>query len=219
MNTDKKQFGLLPTIFFAIAFASLAQSTKPLYENNFEKAALDKVPEEFMVLDGGFAVKEDGGNKFLELPGAPLDTFGLLFGSATNANVSVSARIYGTAKGRRGPSFGVGLNGVGGYKLKISPAKNALEIYKGDDVVSSVPFKWEPASWTMLHLQVHQLSDTAWKIEGKAWPQKSAEPKDCMISFDEKNKPADGRASIWGSPYSGTPIRFDDLLVAPASQK
>src|SRR4051812_31837816 len=119
MNTDKKNFGLLTAIFFAVAVASHAQSAKPLYENNFEKAALDKVPEEFMVLDGGFAVKEEGGNKFLELPGAPLDTFGLLFGSATNANVSVSARVYGTAKGRRGPSFGAGLNGVGGYKLKI----------------------------------------------------------------------------------------------------
>ena len=42
-----------------------------LYENNFEKEQIGKVPENFLVLDGGFAVKEEAGNKFLELPGSP----------------------------------------------------------------------------------------------------------------------------------------------------
>ncbi len=37
--------------------------------------------------------------------------------------------------------------------------------------------------------------------------------KEWMISLDEKAPPHEGRPSIWGSPYSGTPIRFDDLMV------
>jgi hypothetical protein len=37
--------------------------------------------------------------------------------------------------------------------------------------------------------------------------------KEWMISLDEKSPPPAGRPSIWGSPYSGTPIRFDDLMV------
>src|SRR6185295_9336359 len=83
---------------------------KPLYENNFETAEAGKVPEDFLVLDGGFAVKAEGTNKFLELPGTPLDSFGVQFGPSGNSEVAVSARINGTGKGRRFPTFGVGLN-------------------------------------------------------------------------------------------------------------
>src|SRR6266536_3558957 len=63
---------------------------KPLYQNNFEKAEIGKVPDEFLVLDGQFAVKEENGNKFLELPGAPLDTFGVLFGPSEKEGRAVS---------------------------------------------------------------------------------------------------------------------------------
>src|SRR5882724_41425 len=119
-----------------LAFGAFAQQAKPLYENDFEKSALDKVPDDFLVLAGGFAVKEEGGNKFLELPGAPLDTFGALFGPTEKAGIAVSARIKGTGKGRRYPTFGVGLNGQGGYRLQVSPAKKVLELYKGDEVLA-----------------------------------------------------------------------------------
>src|SRR2546430_14083931 len=113
---------------------------KVLYQNNFEKAELGRVPDDakdLMVLDGAFAVKEEGGNKFLELPGAPLDTYGMLFGPTTNSERTVSVRVHGTAKGRRFPAFGLGLNGVGGYKLQVSPGRKALELYKGEEVVAS----------------------------------------------------------------------------------
>jgi hypothetical protein len=186
---------------------------KILYQSDFAKTELNQVPAGFLVLDGDFAVKESEGGKVLELPGAPLDTFGVLFGSATNAGVCVSARIYGTSKGRRAPSFGVGLNGAGGYKLKVSPGKNSLEIYKGDVSAASVPFDWKSGAWTMFRLRVRQVGGGDWKVEGKAWVQTGPEPKDWMISLDEKSPLRDGRPSIWGSPYSGTPIRFADLMV------
>src|SRR5205807_3151639 len=109
------------------------------YENDFEKTELNKVPDDFLVLDGQFAVKEEGGNKFLELPGAPLDTFGVLFGPTEKEGNAVSARISGTGKGRRYPTFAVGLNGQGtsAYKLQVTPAKKALELFKGDEVKST----------------------------------------------------------------------------------
>jgi hypothetical protein len=65
----------------------------------------------------------------------------------------------------------------------------------------------------MFRLQVRQMGGDAWKVEGKAWVQTDAEPKEWMVSMDEKVSPHNGRPSIWGSPYSGTPIRFDDLSV------
>jgi len=115
-----------------LTFGAFAQQAKAIYENDFEKSALDKVPDDFLVLDGQFAVKEEGGNKFLELPGAPLDTFGVLFGPTEKEDTAVSARIFGTGKGRRYPTFAVGLNGQGtsAYRLQVSPAKKALELLK-----------------------------------------------------------------------------------------
>jgi hypothetical protein len=205
--------GSLIALVLAAAAARAADPPATLYQSNFAKVELNKVPDDFLVLDGDFAVKDFEGKKVLELPGAPLDTFGALFGPATNAGVCVTAQIYGVSKGRRYPVFGVGLNGVGGYKLKISPAKGALEIYKGDDVLASVPYEWKSGSWTVLRLRVRAGGAGDWKIEGKAWPQSTPQPAAWMVVADEKTPPAAGRASIWGSPYSGMPIRFDDLLL------
>jgi len=62
-------------------------------------------------------------------------------------------------------------------------------------------------------LQVRKIKDGEWRIEGKAWPQGTAEPKDWMVMIDEKEEPITGRASLIASPFSGTPIGFDDLRV------
>jgi hypothetical protein len=194
------------------AGAALADDPKPLYQNNFEQAETGKVPDDFLVLDGGFAVQAADGNKFLELPGAPLDSFGALFGPTEKTGVSVSARVNGTKKGRRFPTFAVGLNGQAGYRLQVSPAKGTLEIYKGDDSVANVPYEWKSGVWTMLQLQITKVGDT-WKVAGKAWTQGTTEPAQPLVTFDEKTEPSAGRASIWGSPIATTPIQFDDLVV------
>jgi hypothetical protein len=214
MKRQNLPIASLVFLFLCLTFHARADgAAKILYKNNFEKAAGGAVPDDFLVLDGDFAVKESEGNKYLELPGAPLDTFGVLFGPTTNAGVCVRARIYATGKGRRYPQFGVGMNGQNGYKLKVSPAKDAVEIYKGDESLTSVPFHWKSGTWTMFKLQIRQAEGPTWKIEGKVWPQTEAEPKEWTIALDEKTPPRPGRASIWGSPISGTPIRFDDLLL------
>ncbi len=199
-----------------------AADNQPLYENNFEKEALDKVPDEFLVLDGGFAVKEEGGNRFLELPGAPIgEGSGLLFGPTEKENAAVSARVFGTAKGRRFPAFGVGLNGqgAGGYKLQVSPGKKLLELYKGETVIASTPYAWESGSWTILRLQVRRVKAVEWQVEGKAWKQGATEAASWALSWTESAEPIPGRASIWGTPYATTPIRFDDLQMGRAAGK
>src|SRR5262249_21150758 len=100
-------------VVLAGALALAAAEAKPSSQNGFNFVAVGQVPDDMLVLDGGFAVKEEGGNKFLELPGAPLETYGVLFGPTEGSGLSVSARIQGTSQGRRFPTFGVGLNGVG----------------------------------------------------------------------------------------------------------
>src|SRR6478672_1363299 len=64
-----------------------------LYEDDFEKAEVGKLPEDMQVIDGNFAVKADETNKFLELPGAPLDSFAVQFGPAETNSLSVTAVI------------------------------------------------------------------------------------------------------------------------------
>src|SRR5262245_25516972 len=63
----------MKTFYFAgllmIGLVLAAADSKPIYQNDFTSAALNKVPDDMLVLDGGFAVKEENGNKFLELPG------------------------------------------------------------------------------------------------------------------------------------------------------
>jgi hypothetical protein len=203
-------------VFGVLASAGGLYAGEPVYKNDFQSAEVGKLPDNFMVMSGDFTVKEEGGNKFLELPGSPLDTFGLLFGPAQPTGGSASAKFFGTKVGRKYPAFGISLGGVGGYRVQVSAAKKALEIFKGDEGKASVPFTWESGVWTSVKIRIRK-ADAGWVVEGKAWPATAAEPAEWMIHEDEKDQPPAGRAAIWGSPYSGTPIRFDDLVLeAPA---
>ena len=191
---------------------------KILYQNDFSKGEIGKLPDEMLLLDGGFAVQEVAGNKVLQLPGAPLETFGVLFGPTESSGLVASARVHSTKKGRREPAFALGLNGNAGYKLQISAAKKLVELYKGDDVVATAAFAWESDSWTMLKLQVRKVKDGEFAVEGKAWKQGTPEPEKWTVTFTEKTEagkePSAGRASLWGNPFAGTPIDFDDVVVS-----
>ena len=203
----------------ALEAVAFAQADQPLYENNFEKATTGPVPEDMLVLDGAFAVKGEAGNKFLELPGAPLETYGVLFGPTGRDDIAVTARIFSTARGRRTPAFGIGVNGQGGYRLQVAAAKRLVEFVQDDDVKASVPFEWQPGKWLHLKLQVRKVAADQWKVEGKVWWQGEKEPENWTITADESKEPLNGRASIWGMPFAGTPIRFDDLTVARVTAK
>lgn len=194
-----------------------APAAKAIYTQDFEKAEVDKVPDGMLVLDGGFAVKQAGAGKVLELPGDPLDTFGVLFGPTEKDGLCVQARILGTGKGRRYPVLAVGLSGVGGYKLQVSPAKKMLELYKGEEVKSSAPFDWQSGKWAQFKFQVRKVPAGGWEVVGKVWVDGTPEPAGWQIFYAETVEPSSGRPSIWGLPYSGTPIQFDDLVVTPAN--
>jgi hypothetical protein len=210
-------FPLLTLIGLLCAISPPAQAAdKSLYENNFEHTEVGKVPDDFLVLDGGFVVKEAEGKKFLELPGAPLETFAVQFGPARSNDVAVSAAIKGAAKGRRQPVFGVGLGGVAGFKLQVSPAKQTLEIYRDADLKASVPYQWVSGHWITLRLQIRTAEKQGWIIEGAAWDQGQSPPEKAMISFQATEAPLPGRASVFGSPFSGEPIWFDDFAVSEA---
>jgi hypothetical protein len=230
MNTISK--------FILTLLASLvpAFSAEPLYKTDFEATDVGGEPEGFLVIDGQFAVREFAGGKVFELPGSPLESFGFLFGPNFSFNdagtrfktsasagaqelagVVVSARAHGTKQGRRFPTFSVGLCGVSGYKLRVAPMKRALELVRGDETVASLDFDWPSGEWTRLKLQV-RVADGQWIAEGKAWAESATEPADWQVTHASADRPNPGRPSAWAAPFSGQPIRFDDLLVEAGGQ-
>ena len=205
-----------------VAFGLLTLSTSlpiqaaPVFEQDFTAVTGTDLPEGIMVLDGQFTVKGEGVDRCLELPGAPLESFGVLFGSAALHGREVQARILGTKTGRKFPTFAAGLNGVNGYKLRVSPAKNALELIVGDatEVKATTPFAWKSGEWTHLKLRVVPEGKGV-AVQGKAW-QGATEPSDWSLRFSAPEVPPPGMAGVWGMPFSGTPLRFDDLKVTAA---
>jgi hypothetical protein len=201
----KRILSLCLPILGAAAFAA-----DPLYQQDFAK--LDAVPDELMVLNGEFAIADDGGNKVLALNPVPLDTDSCLFGPTAKDGLAVRLRVKSATKGRQAPAFGVGLGGVTGYVLRYAGAKKSLELVRDDAVLASAPLDWKSDTWLRFHLQIRKTAD-GWMVEGKTWADGAAEPADWLISYKAEKEPLAGRASCWGMPYSGKPILYDDLQV------
>lgn len=195
----------------------VAQATGPLYQNDLQKLQSGKLPDEFLVLGGEFSLVKDADNVVIELPAEPIDAFGLLYGpTIKNEGAVASARVFGTKKGRRAPAFGVGVFGISGYKLRLSPAAGNLEILRDENIQADVPFEWKSESWTRLKIQARPVENGQWKVQGRAWPDGEKEPDTWQIEWTDKEAPPSGRASLIGAPYSGTPLRFDDLMADKA---
>lgn len=197
-----------------LAGTRLLAAGAPLYHQDFQSLEPGPLPADLLVLDGAFSIRAEGPARFVELPGAPLETFGVLFGPNLTNQVAARVRCFGTSVGRRYPTFAVGLGGVNGYKLRISPGKKQVELLRGDTVLRGEPFAWKSGQWTHLHLQL-RTEGPAWKVEGRAWNEGEPEPEGWTISLEIADAPRPGRASFWGAPFASTPIRFDDLLVSP----
>lgn len=186
-----------------------------LYKQDFDEIVVGDSPSDFLVLEGDFSVKDHDGSNVLLLPGTPLSDYGILFGPSQADGIQISARIQSERQKRLFPRIGVGLGGVNGYKLFITPSKRALEIVKGKETVESIPFKWQSGKWAQYRFQIRKV-DEQWVIEGKAW-HGTEEPKEWMIVHKTEDQPVASKPSIWGTPYSSQDIYFDDIVVKPAS--
>lgn len=186
-----------------------------LYQQNFEEIELGETPSDFLVLEGDFIVQEHEGKKALLLPGTPLSDYGALFGPSAADGLQISARILSDRLKRQFPRFGVGLGGVNGHKLYVTPSKRVLEINKNKQTVASIPFKWTPNEWTSFRFQIRKV-ENQWIIEGKAW-QDGEEPKDWVVTHTVAEEPVASKPSIWGTPYSSKDIWFDDITISTAS--
>ena len=194
--------------------APAGPAAKTVYTNDFEKAAQGKPPEDFLILEGQFAVTKEGSSQFLRLAGDPVENDGFLAGPENPEVCLIRARIRSEATGKRFAEFGVGLGGVGGHKLWLMPATGELQILKDKDVMTAVPYQWKSGTWTRFALRLTKIGEKRWKLEGKAWEDSTPEPKDWMITAEDTEQPQVGRASLNGTAYSEKPIDFDDIEIA-----
>lgn len=208
---------LLPFLGLALCVLTGAPASAETYRADFEDIETGEVPDDFLVLDGEFEVKEVEGNKVLELPPYPLYTSTLLLGPAETENVSIQARFKADRQKKRTPVFGVGLSGVSGYRLQVNPARRQIELLREEVVAATAAHTWKPGVWTTVRLRVVKNGEEKWRVEGKAWSEDEEEQSRWMIEYEETEEPIPGRPSLWGIPYASKLIWFDDVLIATQS--
>ena len=178
----------------------------PLVRANFQSAVL---PESWIELNGKVTVVDGA----LRLPAEPLELHGVMFGPALLDNLRVSARFQSRAEGRLFPEFGLGLNGIGGYRLMVSPGQKKLKLFRNNVLVHEMDQTWVPGDWTHMTFQIQSLPGLKWRVMAKVWHSSELEPKEWQLMWTESVEPLIGRATVWGQPFTGTPIAIDDLRV------
>jgi len=183
-----------------------------IYSRDFEKDAVGEEPDGVFVLDGEFSVAEIDNGKVLLLPGEPVGEFGLLFGPRRQTGLEVMARIRSEASGRQQPAFGLGLNSRSGYRLLVVPAARQVQLWRGEELEAAAEYRWTSGAWVAVRLRCWSRGE-ALHVAGKVWPGQAPEPEEWTLETVSVDFPSAGKASVWGKPYSGKPIFFDDLRL------
>lgn len=191
------------------------QDESIVLKEDFEHVESEFLPKGFMVLSGEFTIQTIDNNKVIHLPENPLSDYGVLFGPNAQENLEVQARIWSESRRRLTPRFGVGLNGINGYKLLLVPNKKTVEIWKGNEPVAEAQYEWNSGRWTVFRLKIVKEGNH-WLVKGKVWQAGASEPEEWLVQFQDAGTPITGKPSIWGTPYSSKPILFDDILVRTA---
>jgi hypothetical protein len=200
-------------ILILIQTTPAAQEKPVAYACDFQQVEPGPVPADFKVLRGEFAVKQEDGNRFLELGAGELNSFGLLLGPEQAGDASILARLRGWPTGKRMPEFGVGLGGTRGYQLWLMPAVNELQIRRDHHILARVPLGFRPGNWLQMHLDLRANGDGRWLVVGRAWWEGEPPPAKPLLQYDLTELPPAGRASLWGTPYSEKAIQFDEVVV------
>lgn len=186
---------------------------------DFQALTPGPVPDDYMSTDqeAKLLIVADGENKVLELQPLPIVDGGVLLGKSVKGACTISARIKATGKRRTQPRFGIGLHGISGPRLRVVPATKSIEIIKStekEEAVATAPYAWTSGTWTRLELTVKPAADgKGADVEARVWEDGKPRPDAPTLTWASPDPPAQGRASVWGTPYSELPVQFDDIEV------
>ncbi|MBU6300445.1 MAG: hypothetical protein KGS60_02740 [Verrucomicrobia bacterium] len=184
-----------------------------LLSEDFSSFPAGKEPDLF-ILAGSFSVEaEEGGNHVLQIATGELVDATVQLGDSLKTGGEIVARIKGVQQRRSFPRFGVGLHGKAGFQLRVAPAARAVELLKGEDVIQTVPFTWTAGQWHLVRLRVAAIPNGGWSVSGWVWPEAAPAPSQALIDYIAEPGPLQGKSSLFGTPFSGQPIQFDDVRI------
>jgi len=197
---------------FFLGAAAAAEVTE-----DFESLAAGAVPSSLMVIEGGWGIVEEAGNKVLELHSEPVVDGAILIGPSLQQAGVVSAKIRAGKSRRAHPRMGVGLYGVSGVKFRLVPARRVVEMVLGDEVAGEAPFDgWSEEVWWRVELAVVSRGD-GWSAEARVWLDGGERPEAATVRVPLPDGPGQGRASLLGTPFANKPVHFDEVRVRDES--
>jgi hypothetical protein len=198
-------------ILLLLATAAYAEPKKFAFD--CEAWSEGEPPKEVFVVEGKINVVAKDGNKALEIGVGELVDANALLGDSANGSAKIEARVFGTKQGRSMPRFAIGVHGQSGYRLVVFAAQKQLQLVKNDEVIKSIPLTWTSDAWLKLKLEAKKVAEGKWTIACKAWSADAAEPAEAAITHEDATLKGQGKCSIWGTPFSNTPIYFDDVKI------
>ena len=175
-------------------------------------------PKEVFVVDGTIKVAKKDNNTALMIDPSPIVDANAQLGDSSNGTSSVEARFFASKKGRSYPRFGVSVHGMSGYRLIVNCAKKEIELIKSDAVVTTAPCPWATDTWTHVKLEARQIEGKKWTVTAKAWAADAKEPTDALITHEDNTIKGQGKAAVWGTPFSEMPIFIDDIKIEVTSK-
>lgn len=134
----------------------------------------------------------------------------------------ITARVRAENGNGISPRFGLALHSPIGYRLRVVPAKDQIELQKGggneEPPVQTTSFEWRDGEWWFLELIVMKSGDNgAWTVEGRVWPESGERPVKAPLEYIATDGMLGGKAALLATPYSSRPILFDDIEVKKIS--
>ena len=205
----------------AVTVSTLSAQEMKSTSLKFDDWAEGEPPDSVLVVDGTIEIQAKDGNKALVIGANPITDASAQLGDSAAGEASIQANIFASKVGRSYPRFGVSVHGMSGHRLILNVPYRRLEIVKGDEVIAHAPFKWESDTWVTLKLEVRRAtpgSDEQWNVSGKAWPAGTDEPADASVTAEAEKLKGQGKCAVWGTPFSETPIYFDEVAVEVESK-
>lgn len=201
------------SLFTVIALGSATAGEVKKFTFNADNWEVGDPPKEVFVVDGTIKIAAKDGNKAIMIEPTPIVDASAQLAVSASGESSIQAKVFASKRARSFPRFGVSVHGMSGYRLIVNAPKKLIELVKGEQVMESAPFTWTPDAWTFLKLEAKKSGDD-WTITGKAWAAEGKEPAEALLKHSDKGLKGQGKAGIWGTPYSETPIYFDDIEIA-----
>lgn len=183
---------------------------------DFERYAVDSVPDGWSAARGRFKIVDAEGGKMLQkLSGNPRSWRTTVYvGTPSQRGYEIEAEMMSMEQRRRMADMGLVSHR---YTLALMGNAQTLMIRTWlselERFSKEIPFEWDPEVWYRVKLRVEPQDDGSTAIRGKVWPKGKDEPGDWSIEAVDAIGHAHGTPGIYG--YSSADIHYDNLKVTP----